>query len=123
MKPLTMKPSITRLRHAPRVSALAALCAKLLAAPMLFAAAPAGAVQFGVIDLSTLGGTTSAAFGINNSGQVVGYAKTAGNAADHAFLYSGGGVTDLGTFGGRCPARARLATHAPRTRCGRHPGR
>ena len=53
--------------------------------------------MYTVTDLGTLGGTSSTAYGINNSGQVVGYATTGGDAAAHAFLYSGGSMQDLGT--------------------------
>jgi probable HAF family extracellular repeat protein len=50
-------------------------------------------------DLSTsVGGTSSAATGINNSGQVVGY-STASSGESYAFLYSGGAVTNLGFLG------------------------
>jgi probable HAF family extracellular repeat protein len=49
-----------------------------------------GAMQ----DLGTLGGTLSAGYGINASGQVTGYAQITGNAL-HAFLYSRGRMTDL----------------------------
>lgn len=49
--------------------------------------------------LGTLGGSSSSAEGMNDSGQVVGWSTTAGGA-DHAFLYSGGSMLDLGTLGG-----------------------
>jgi probable HAF family extracellular repeat protein len=49
-------------------------------------------------DQGTLGGFGSIADGINASGQVVGESATAANAATHAFLYSGGIMTDLGTL-------------------------
>src|SRR5262249_38677003 len=39
--------------------------------------------------------------GINNAGQVVGISQTTGNEARHAFLYSDGTMTDLGTLGGQ----------------------
>ena len=46
-------------------------------------------------DLGTLpGGSHSVGFGINDSGQVTGYALTAGGAL-HGFLYSGGTMQDL----------------------------
>ena len=51
-------------------------------------------------DLVTLGGTFSEAYGINEPGQVVGRANTAGDAAWRAFLYSNGTMQDLGTLGG-----------------------
>ena len=48
-------------------------------------------------DLGTLGGSESAASGINNNGQVVGYATTASGGA-HAFIYQhpNGPMQDLG---------------------------
>jgi probable HAF family extracellular repeat protein len=51
-------------------------------------------------DLGTLGGTASAACGINDSGQIVGTAATT-NGNWHAFLCnSNGAMQDLGTLGG-----------------------
>jgi probable HAF family extracellular repeat protein len=60
-----------------------------------------------VHDLGTLGYTpegyaSSYANGINNSGQVVGTSSASGEAESHAFLYSEGQMSDLGTFGGCC---------------------
>ncbi len=50
-------------------------------------------------DIGTLEGTWSYAYGVNNSGQVVGYSETA-SGMPHAFLYSAGNMQDLGTFAG-----------------------
>jgi probable HAF family extracellular repeat protein len=50
-------------------------------------------------ELGTLGGTSSWAYGINASGQVVGEADIVGDAPlRHAFIWSGGVMTDLNTF-------------------------
>ena len=101
-----MKSFVSRARCTPghcaaRVSVLqTAVAGAFIALPMLFAAAPAGAVQFIVTDLGTLGGTYSQATGINAAGQVVGFAYTSGNASHRAFLWQGGGMLDLGTLGG-----------------------
>jgi probable HAF family extracellular repeat protein len=56
-------------------------------------AARATARTYSAVDLGTLGGTFSSAFGINPAGKVVGQ-------ADHAFLWEKGVMTDLGTLGG-----------------------
>ena len=52
-------------------------------------------------DLGTLGGDTSYAFGINDSGEVVGYSYLADNVTRHAFIWTvTGGMVDLGTLPG-----------------------
>lgn len=59
-----------------------------------------------LLDLGTLGGSDSAATAINDHGQVVGYAKIAGDANYHAFLWENGVMRDLGTLGGGFESRA-----------------
>jgi probable HAF family extracellular repeat protein len=55
-------------------------------------------------DIGTLGGTFSNAFGINTAGQIVGSATTADDAALHAFLYTGGVMSDLNNMIGSAPS-------------------
>lgn len=60
----------------------------------------ARATTYTAVDLGTLGGDSSSAIGVNNAGQVIGWANGNGNPnyGDHAFLYSGGVMTDLGAL-------------------------
>lgn len=56
-----------------------------------------------VTDLGDIGGGYTTAYGVNDSGQVVGKSRVTNdaNSAEHAFLYSNGQITDihqLGTF-------------------------
>jgi probable HAF family extracellular repeat protein len=55
----------------------------------------------GMTDLGTLGGDSSYALGINDSGEVVGYSYLADNVTRHAFTWTAsGGMVDLGTLPG-----------------------
>lgn len=54
--------------------------------------------QYTARDLGTLGGGENSAYGINESGQVVGYSTLSGDLRRHAYLYSGGTMRDLGTL-------------------------
>jgi probable HAF family extracellular repeat protein len=55
----------------------------------------------GMTDLGTLGGNSSYALGINDSGQVAGYSYLADNVTAHAFIWSAAtGMIDIGTDGG-----------------------
>jgi probable HAF family extracellular repeat protein len=42
----------------------------------------------------------SGGLSINDSGQITGYYSSSGSSRSHAFLYSNGEITDLGTLGG-----------------------
>ncbi|MCL4523785.1 MAG: HYR domain-containing protein [Acidobacteria bacterium] len=57
--------------------------------------------RYRIIDLGTLGGTYSKAFGVNNKGQVVGESLTAANMDVHAFVWKGGVMSGVaGLVGG-----------------------
>ena len=56
--------------------------------------------RYTVVDVGTLGGTFSAAFGLNERGWAAGVANLAGDQQTHAFLDRNGKLTDLGTLGG-----------------------
>lgn len=49
------------------------------------------------IDLGTLGGASSSANAINDTGQIVGWSYTS-NGVDHAFLWSSGNMVDLNSL-------------------------
>src|ERR1700680_5144193 len=57
--------------------------------------------RYTVIDLGTLGGPFSQAFGINDKSEVVGYSSLPGDRVVHAFLWRKGVMTDLGTLSGK----------------------
>ena len=56
--------------------------------------------RYTITGLGTLGGSNSGAVGLNDLGQVVGRADTAGATEQHAFIWQNGALTDLGTLGG-----------------------
>ena len=56
--------------------------------------------NYKVLDLGTLGGSLSIAFGLNDRGQVEGFSTRLGDGSVHAFVWRDGIMTDLGTLGG-----------------------
>jgi len=77
--------------HAKNAFAVAALLAAL--------AGPVLADNYSFTDLAGLGGN-SAAHDINALSQIAGVSQLAGNSTQHAFLWSAGSVSELGTLGG-----------------------
>jgi probable HAF family extracellular repeat protein len=67
---------------------------------LLGAAALAGQPGYTVVDLGTLGGASSDAYGLNENGDVVGQAQTGTASSYHAFIYRDGMMRDLGTLPG-----------------------
>ena len=54
------------------------------------------ATQYTITDMGTIGGVTSYAYGVNDSGEVAGYAYTTpGTGSPHAFTYANGTTTDI----------------------------
>ncbi len=72
-----------------------------------------------ITDLGTLYGYESAAMDINNDGWIVGWSTAPGNPTDvllndsnpRAFLYTGDGMRDLGTLGGRFSLARSINSH------------
>jgi probable HAF family extracellular repeat protein len=83
---------------------LIAVCASLLLTPLANAQKYHAFIwnsTSGMQDIGTLGGNTSYALGINDSGEVVGYAYLADNVTTHAFTWTAsGGMIDLGALPG-----------------------
>ena len=73
----------------------------------LLTAQTAVSQKYTVVDLGTLaGGSNSAAYGINQSGQVTGDSDTGTFNTTHAFLFSNGTMSNLGTLPGDTQASA-----------------
>src|SRR4030095_4411739 len=65
-----------------------------------------------MMDLGTLGGDSSAAEAISDSGMVVGSSNKTLGATPHAFLWTqASGMRDLGTLGGTFSSAAALNNH------------
>ncbi len=74
------------------------MCALLWASAWMPSPALA-AVEYAVVDLGTLGGTSSEAWGVNDLGHAVGWAKDA-DGRTQAFLWQNGTMTGLGFLPG-----------------------
>ena len=84
--------------HICVVAALASL-SSFVAAPLL--------AQSSVIDIGTLGPESSFLWAVNNRNQAVGWSELAGRDTEHAILWQGGELIDLGALPDFPVSRAR----------------
>ncbi len=88
-----------RLPEADTMTPTARWCTALALALALTAGQTWGTPIYSITDLGTLGGNCSYPFAINDWQQIVGETWLDASVV-HAFLWSGGTMTDLGTLGG-----------------------
>ncbi len=88
---------VHRLRLLAGFAPILSACLSESAGPAADAAADVAALGYTAVDLGTLGGTWSEAYGINASGQIVGLSSV-GPGSPHAFIWEDGIMTDLGTL-------------------------
>ena len=81
--------------------------ATLLAGSALLINVASAQLHYNAVDIGSLGDSSTTAYGINNSGQVVGESSVGNFICHHAFLYTNGIMTDLGTLSG--PANSSTA--------------
>ena len=67
--------------------------------------------QYNIIDLGTLWGEYTYAYGINNAGQVVGFSTNEISSPAHAFLWENGTMIDLGNLGGNITGAFKINNH------------
>jgi probable HAF family extracellular repeat protein len=72
----------------------------LMSALLLVGSAEAAQGSYVVTNLGSLGGTSSFGASINDRGWIAGSSNLAGDQVQHATLWRGGVLTDLGTLGG-----------------------
>jgi len=77
------------------------------------ASASGAPARYSIVDLGTLGGQLTIAFGLNDRGQASGFAATA-SGDQHAFIWQNGDLVDLGTLGGNF-SRADLINNRGQT--------
>lgn len=81
---MCLKPVLLDRKNTTRLGVLTVMFLLLVAGNSL------GDVQYAITDLGTLGGEYSQAYGINNNGQIVGWAEDNNNGG-YPFLYTGAG--------------------------------
>lgn len=89
-----------RIERGARVHGVAAAATAVLLACLWIVTPSSALAQTRVIELGTLGGNDAESRGFNRDGFVVGWSDIP-DAADHAFIWDNGVMTDLGTLGGR----------------------